>query len=310
MSELVKENRGKPKLKDELGFGLLHLTPLLIIFTGSTAFDWVLCFFLYFFRMFWITGGYHRYFAHKTYQTSRVFQFIIAFFAQTSVQKGALWWAANHRIHHKHSDTEKDPHSNKIYGFFYSHIGWIIGPDYKETRLDLIRDFAGFKELRWLNKNYLFPPLVMIIAVFLMGGYINGGNGFILNKAFVYGGFSALVVGFFTSTILLFHGTFSINSLMHMIGKPRYESGDKSKNNFFLALITMGEGWHNNHHYFQSTVRQGFFWWEWDPTFYILKFLSWLGIVWDLRPVPKHVKYSKNKEHAKQLKEQFEKEAA
>lgn len=307
---LIKEERGKPKLKDEIGFCLLHLTPLLMIWTGFTAFDWYLCIFLYFFRMFWITGGYHRYFAHKTYETSRIFQFLIAFFAQTSIQKGALWWAANHRIHHKFSDTEKDPHSNKVYGFFYSHIGWIIGPDYKETRYDLIKDFAKYPELRWLNKNHLFPPLVMMIAVFTLGGYVNGGEGLVWSDAFINGGLSALVVGFLTSTILLFHGTFSINSLMHMIGKPRYESDDKSKNNFILAILTMGEGWHNNHHYFQSTVRQGFFWWEWDPTFYILKFLSWFGIVWNLRPVPKHIKYSKNKEHAKELKEQYKKEAA
>ena len=311
MADNTPQVRKKPKFKDELGFGLIHIIPILMIWTGATTFDWLLCAFLYFFRMFWITAGYHRYFAHKTFQTSRFFQFVIAFFAQTSLQKGALWWAANHRIHHKFSDTPEDPHSNKIYGFFYSQIGWIIGPDYKETRLDLIRDFASFKELVWLNKNHLIPPLVMLMGCFFIGGYINGGQGLTFNDAFISGGLSTVVVGFFTSTVILFHGTFTINSLTHMIGKARYESDDKSKNHFLLAIITMGEGWHNNHHYFQSTVQQGFFWWEWDPTYYILRFLSWFGIVWDLRTVPKHIKYSKNKEHAKQLKEEFkQKEAA
>ena len=107
-------------------------------------FDWLLCIGLYFFRMFFITAGYHRYFSHRTFKTTRWFQFLLAFFAQTSIQKGALWWAANHRTHHKFSDTEKDPHSNKVYGFLYSHIGWILGPDYKKTRTDLIKDFAKY----------------------------------------------------------------------------------------------------------------------------------------------------------------------
>ena len=307
---MEKEKRGTVTTRSILGFGLLHLTPFLMIWTGATAFDWSLCVFLYFFRMFWITGGYHRYFSHKTYQTSRVWQFITAFMAQTSLQKGALWWAANHRVHHKYSDTPKDPHSNKVYGFFYSHVGWIIGPDYKETLFKGIGDYAKFDELRWLNKYHLIPPFTLMVFTFFLGGYVNGGEGFVMNDAFISGGLSTVVVGFLTSTIILFHGTFSINSLMHMIGKPRYESDDKSKNNFILAIITMGEGWHNNHHYYQATVKQGFFWWEWDPTFYILKFLSWFGIVWDLRPVPDHIKFSKNKEHAKQLKEEAKKTAA
>jgi stearoyl-CoA desaturase (delta-9 desaturase) len=251
--------------------------------------------------MFFITGGYHRYFAHRTYKTSRIFQFIIAFFAQTSVQKGALWWAAHHRVHHKYSDTPKDPHSMKLYGFFYSHLGWILGPDYKETHFELIKDYAKYPELRWLNKYHLVPPLLAAIGIFYLGAAVNGQH-----PDGYSGGWSTLVVGFFLSTAILYHGTFSINSIMHLFGKQRYKSNDESKNNLFLALITLGEGWHNNHHYYQSTVRQGFFWWEIDITYYILKILSWFGLVWDLRPVPHHIKYSKDKEHAMQLARESE----
>lgn len=299
-----KEQRGKVVFKKEIGFLLVHLAPLLVFWTGVTSFDWILCISLYFIRMFFVTGVYHRYFSHSTYKTSRLVQFLFAFFAETSLQKGVLHWAANHRTHHRHSDTPKDPHSKKIYGFWYSHIGWIVGPDYKETKLNLIKDFAKYPELLWLNKYHLIPPFMLLIGVFFVGGYANASAAGveISLMAIMSHGLSSLIIGFFLSTVILLHGTFSINSLMHMIGRKRYESNDESKNNLFLALITLGEGWHNNHHYYQSTVRQGFYWWEIDITFYILKILSWFGIVWDLKPVPKHIKDSRTKEEAKKLK--------
>ena len=228
--EMVKENRKKPILSNEISFIIVHLLPLMAIFTGATLFDWVVCISLYFIRMFFVTAGYHRYFSHKTFKTSRWFQFFLAFMAQTSAQKGALWWAANHRIHHKHSDTPKDPHSMKIYGFLYSHLGWIMGPDYKATRYDLIKDMAKYRELRWLNKHYLVPPVALGIVVTMLGGYVNGGS---LATMFTHG-WSTLWVGFFASTVFLYHGTFSINSLMHKIGRKRYESNDASKNQLSL----------------------------------------------------------------------------
>lgn len=288
----------KPKLKTEISFAVVHLLPLAAIYTGATFFDWMLCVFLYFFRMFWITGGYHRYFAHRSYKTSRWFQFVIAFMAQTSAQKGALWWAGHHRVHHRTSDTYDDPHSMKHYGFWYSHVGWIVGPDYKETDYKIIRDYSKYPELVWLNKNYLVPPVILALVVMALGGIVNGGS---IMTMFTTAGFSSLFIGFFLSTVVLYHGTFSINSIMHKFGKQRYESNDESKNNLILALITMGEGWHNNHHYYESAARQGFFWWEIDITFYILKLFSFLGLIWDLNKVPDHIKYSKNKEEAKEL---------
>ncbi len=284
---MEKQTRNKPVIKDEIGFILFHLTPFLLLFTGATKFDWWLLVALYFIRMFFITAGYHRYFSHRTFATSRVFQFLLAFFAQTSMQKGALWWAANHRVHHKHSDTPDDPHSANIYGFWYAHVGWIVGPDYKETKYELIKDFSKYKELVFLNKYHLLPAIILAIGVYFTGNMVNG-TGFTDWTA----GLSTLFAGFCFSTVILFHGTFTINSLMHLFGGRRYNTTDKSRNNFLFAVITMGEGWHNNHHYFQSSTRQGFFWWEFDPTYYIIKVFSWLGLVWNIREVPENLLHS------------------
>lgn len=292
------EVRNKPLLKQEIAFILVHLLPLFAIWTGATLFDWIICVFLYFFRMFWITAGYHRYFSHKSYKTSRWFQFVIAFMSQTSAQKGVLWWAAHHRHHHRHSDTPSDPHSMKLYGFWYSHVGWIIGPDYKETDYKTIGDYAKYPELMWLNKHYLVPPVILALTVTALGAWVNGGSVLLM---FTHHGLSTLFIGFFLSTVITYHGTFSINSIMHKFGKQRYESGDESKNSLWLALLTLGEGWHNNHHYYEVAARQGFFWWEIDITYYGLKIMGWLGLIHDLRGVPSHIKYSRNKQHAKEL---------
>jgi stearoyl-CoA desaturase (Delta-9 desaturase) len=298
-SSLTPEIRRKPILRQEIAFLIVHLIPLAALWTGATLFDWVLCAALYVIRMFWVTGGYHRYFAHKSYKTSRWFQFVIAFMSQTTAQKGALWWAAHHRHHHRHSDTPADPHSMKIYGFWYSHIGWIVGPDFKKTDYKTIGDYAKYPELVWLNEHYLVPPTILALAVMALGAYVNGGSVLLMFTSY---GFSSLLIGFFLSTVILYHATFSINSIMHKVGTQRYESNDESRNSLWLALITLGEGWHNNHHYYETAGRQGFFWWEIDITYYILRGLQAVGLIWDLKEVPKHIKYSKNKEEAKELR--------
>jgi stearoyl-CoA desaturase (Delta-9 desaturase) len=279
--------RGKIHWLRELDFIGIHFVPLLAFFTHVTAFDWILCAALYVARMFFVTGGYHRYFSHRSYKTSRWFQFILAGGAQSSLQKGALWWAANHRVHHKHSDTEEDPHSAKLYGFWYSHIGWIMTEEHKETRYDLIKDWKDHKELHWLNRYHWVPAVILAVAVYFVGNKVNGAGWFDWSA-----GISTLLIGFFLSTVLLFHGTFTINSLMHKIGGKRYKTGDESRNSLVLALVTLGEGWHNNHHYYQSATRQGFYWWEIDITYYIIRTLGVFGIVWDIRGVPEKVKES------------------
>lgn len=252
-------------------FGFIHLLCFGALFFEIRAIDWWVCGALFVVRMFGVTGGYHRYFAHRTYKTGRVFQFLLAFLAQTSSQKGALWWAAHHRGHHKHSDTEEDTHSPVQDGFFYSHVGWMWQEGTSETHFDRIRDFAKYPELVWLNRYWVVPPFLLAVCVYLTLGW------------------SGLFVGFFLSTVLLWHATFAINSLAHVLGTRPYRSGDDSRNNFLLALITLGEGWHNNHHYYQASTRQGFHWWQIDITYYTLKALSWVGLVWDLREPPAEV---------------------
>jgi stearoyl-CoA desaturase (delta-9 desaturase) len=236
---------------------------------------------LYWVRMFAITAIYHRYFAHRTFCTSRFMQFVFAVLGASSAQRGPLWWAANHREHHRTSDTAADPHSPIQYGFWWSHAGWFMSTRHLLTNYARIQDFARFRELVWLNRFDLTVPLALIAGLYLGGAALEH-----VAPALQVTGLQMVVWGFFISTTVLFHGTCTINSLAHLIGRPRYDTGDHSRNNFFLALITLGEGWHNNHHKYMSCARQGFYWWEIDVTYYILKALSWTGLIWDLRPVP------------------------
>jgi len=252
-------------------FVLVHLACFGAIWSGVTWQALVLCVALYWLRIFAIGAGYHRLFSHRAYSTSRAFRFVLALLAQSTAQKSVLWWAAKHRHHHLHSDTEHDVHSPRHTGFLYSHLGWIFARRHDTFDEATVADLARYPELKWLHKYELAPAAVLALLCFLIAGW------------------SGLFVGFFWSTVLVYHATFCINSLAHVSGRKRYVTGDDSRNNWLLAVFTMGEGWHNNHHAFQSSVRQGFRWWEIDPTFYILKALSWIGVVWDLRMPPKQV---------------------
>lgn len=252
-------------------FIILHLACFAAIWTGVHASDVILCTALYFIRMFGVTAGYHRYFAHRAFKAGRVMQFFLAFLAQTSLQAGALWWAAKHRDHHKYSDTPLDSHSPRQYGFWFSHVGWIFNAQAQKCDYERIPEFMEYPELRWLDRNHWVPGTVLGFAVWLIGGW------------------SALVVGFFWSTVILWHSTFCINSLVHVFGRQRYLTGDDSRNNWLFALVSMGEGWHNNHHYYMASARQGFKWWEVDLTYYILRGMAAVGLVSDLREPPAHV---------------------
>lgn len=257
-------------------FVLIHLAALAAFWTGVTVEGLVICVALYWIRMFAVTGGYHRYFSHKSYNTSRVGQFLLAMLAQSSAQRGVLWWASKHRHHHKHSDTLNDVHSPRHRGFLYAHVGWIFNKQQGETDLKTVPDLARYPELVWLNNHPYFPAALLGVAVVLLAGW------------------SGLIVGFVWSTVLLYHGTFFINSLAHVHGNQRYVTGDDSRNNWWLAIITLGEGWHNNHHAYMASTRQGFRWWEFDPTYYILRALSWTGLVRGLiEPPPALVRNEK-----------------
>jgi len=258
-------------------FILVHLACFAVFWTGINLEAVALCFFIFFIRKFGITGGFHRYFSHRSYKTSRSFQFCLAFLGGSAAQKGALWWAAQHRHHHKHSDTDEDVHSAKLEGFYWSHLGWVLSKEYEDYDPNAVRDLNKFPELVWLDR-YLFIPPVLAGAFCFFAGYFWFGNAMM-----------GLVVGFFISTVTLYHTTFAINSLCHMFGSRRYETGEESKNSLWLALVTMGEGWHNNHHHYPLSARQGFFWWEIDITYYILLGLEKLGIVWDLQAPPKRL---------------------
>lgn len=221
--------------------------------------------------MFFVTAGYHRYFSHRSFKTSRPVQLLLAIGAQMTLQKGALWWAAHHRHHHKESDQEGDLHSVRQSGFWWAHHGWILSEDFKGTDLAKVKDLAKYPELVWLNEHWWVPGTLYAIATFALGGV------------------PGLVWAWAVPIVLNWHGTFTINSLAHIYGSRRYDTTDGSRNNLWLALITHGEGWHNNHHHYQASTRQGFRWWEIDLTFYALKALSWVRVVRALHPVPAHI---------------------
>jgi stearoyl-CoA desaturase (Delta-9 desaturase) len=265
-------------------FWMVHVACFAAIWTGVSWVAAGVCFLLYMVRMFAITGGYHRYFSHRSYDTSRVFQFLLAVLGTSAAQKGPIWWASHHRHHHRHSDTPEDIHSPVVSGIYYAHIGWILSPQFLEPRLELVKDLTAFPELRWIERFNLIPPVLLGVFTFFLGVALNAWF-----PSLGTNGLQMLVWGFFISTVLVYHGTFCINSFTHLIGKRRFKTTDSSRNNLILALITLGEGWHNNHHYYPGSEKQGFYWWEIDISHYILKCLSLFGLVWNLRVPPERV---------------------
>jgi stearoyl-CoA desaturase (delta-9 desaturase) len=262
-------------------FLIMHLMCLGVIWVGWSGFAVLTAAVLYFIRMFAITGFYHRYFSHNSFKTNRFWQFVFAALGNSSVQRGPLWWAAHHRHHHRYADTNKDIHSPSQHGFMWSHMGWLTSSANFPTKMQYVKDWAKFPELRWINRFDIVIPVLLAVALFFGGILLE-----IYAPQLETNGPQLLIWGFFISTVVLFHGTVTINSLDHMFGSRRYDTPDTSRNNALLALITLGEGWHNNHHHYAITARQGFYWWEMDITYYLLKIFSWLGIVWDLRGLP------------------------
>jgi stearoyl-CoA desaturase (delta-9 desaturase) len=250
-------------------FFAVHAVAVAAPFIAPISWKWAaLALASYVLRIFGITAGYHRYFSHRTYRTSRVFQFLLAVLGTTATQKGPLWWAAHHRDHHRYSDTPEDIHSPRQDGFWWSHVGWILSTRYNATKLDRVKDLARFPELRWLDRYQVVPVLGYATAMYLAFGV------------------PGLLWGYFVSQVFVWHGTFLVNSLAHVIGRRRYETADTSKNSALIALLVLGEGWHNNHHHYQSSANQGWFWWEIDVTWYALRALRAVGVVSDLRTPP------------------------
>ena len=262
----------------------LHLACFSVFWVGYSHAALIALAVTYALRMFAITGFYHRYFSHKTFKTQRWVESLFGFIGAASAQRGPLWWAAHHRHHHRHSDTERDLHS-PIHGFWRSHMGWFLRHEAFATDYAVIQDFAKRPFLRWLNRFDIVAPALLAVSLYVIGELLaRYAPGLGTNGA------QLLVWGFVLSTVLLFHVTVSINSVAHVWGSRRYATRDDSRNNGLLALLTFGEGWHNNHHHYPNSVRQGFYWWELDLTYLALRAMQALGLAWDLKPVPARVK--------------------
>jgi len=259
----------------------MHIACLGVFWVGWSPFAVATAVVLYVVRMLAITGFYHRYFSHRCFATSRVTQTVFAVIGASAVQRGPLWWAAHHRHHHRHSDRPDDTHSPKQEGFFWSHVGWFLSRANFPIREERIPDLLKFPELRFLDRFDILVGVALAVSLYVLGAILHWSA----PELGVSGG-QLLIWGFFVSTIVLYHATFTINSFAHRFGRRRYATADESRNNVWLALITFGEGWHNNHHHYPASARQGFYWWEIDITWYFLKLLERLGLIWQLRPIP------------------------
>lgn len=258
----------------------MHAACVLVIWVGISWTAVAVAIALYYFRMFSITGFYHRYFSHKSFKTSRAFQFVMALCGLCAIQRGPLWWAAHHRHHHVHSDEKPDLHSPKQHGLIWSHMFWFTTDTVFATNHRNVRDLSKFPEIKFVNRYETLVYLGFGLAVYGFGWFLE------LFPALNTSPMQIFIWGFFVSTVFNYHAVYTINSLSHLFGRRRYNTTDTSRNNFWLALLTLGEGWHNNHHHYPSSVRQGFYWWEIDITYYILKMMSWTHLIWDLRGVP------------------------
>ena len=266
-----------------LPFIALNLSCLLVFLVGVSKIAIIVSLLFCYLRIFAIGAFYHRYFSHRAYKTSRFCQFVFAVLGASAVQRGPLWWASHHRNHHARADKISDPHSPLQHGFFWSHMGWFLSEKNYFYSNENIRDLLRYPELVFLERYDALVPGICIVLMFALGKWLESFPNLNTNA------WQILVWGFSISTILLFHLTVSINSLAHKYGKKVYSTKDESRNSLILALLTFGEGWHNNHHHYPSSARQGFYFWQIDITYYLLRLLEKIGIIWDLRPVPKEI---------------------
>lgn len=271
----------RPDWPRVIPFIAMHVACLAVFWVGVSWVAVVIALLLYGVRMFAITAFYHRYFSHRAFKTSRTTQFIFALLGASATQRGPLWWAAHHREHHRKADTAADPHT-PLKGFWWSHMGWFLSKGHFHINSERVKDWVVYPELRWLDRFDLAVPAVLAVSLFVLGMWL--GNAY---PALDTSGWQLLVWGYFISTVLLLHATLTINSLAHRWGTRRFNTADDSRNNALLAVLTMGEGWHNNHHFFPASARQGIYWWEIDLSYYLILALGQLGLVWDIKGLPK-----------------------
>lgn len=275
---------------------IMHLACLAVFWTGASYTAVGFAFAIYVLRMFAITGFYHRYFSHRTFKTNRFWQFIFAIIGLTAAQRGPIWWAAHHREHHANSDQPADPHSPVQHSFWWSHVGWFLHPSNSYIDRKYVSDLTRYPELVFLDRFDTLVPFTAAIIIYFVGQYLAVHHPDLNTNGW------QLVIWTLISTVVVSHCTGAINSLAHRVGRRRYVTTDQSRNNWWLAILTLGEGWHNNHHHYPGSTRQGFYWWEVDITYYILKALNWLGIIYDLRPVPLEIRENQAKRVANKTK--------
>lgn len=255
-------------------FWIVQASAILVFFVPFSAGLLLLWAVSHFLRAIGLTLAFHRYFAHRSFQMNRIARFVWAFIGTAAMQKGPLWWAGHHVNHHRFADREGDPHSPMVSGFYYAHIGWFLNDakhDTLERNNPVIRDFSKFPEIRFLSDYFFVPPILLALAMYLIGGM------------------PWLVWGFCLPTVTLAHSTFAINTVNHLFGSRRFDTIDESRNNPITAIFAAGEGWHNNHHRYQRAARNGFYWWEFDPTWYCIRLMQLLGLAWDVQPVPERI---------------------
>ena len=267
-----------------LYFGGIHVACLGVIWVGASWTAALVCLALYVLRMFAITGGYHRYFSHRSYSTSRPFRFVLGVLGTLAIQKGPLWWASVHRLHHKESDRPSDAHSPIQKGFWHAHVGWILKGAHTDTDISRIPDLYPAWELRLLDRFHWVAPTILYFFVYRLGEHLR-----LTSPELGTSGMQLLVWGFAISTVMVYHCAWSVNSVLHLWGTRRYQTTDLSRNNPLVAIYTFGEGWHNNHHRYQASEKQGFHWWQVDLSHYILRALSFVWLVWDLKVPPRSV---------------------
>jgi len=263
---------------------IMHLLALGALFTGFSWAAVIALLITYVVRVFALTAGFHRYFSHRSFKTSRTFQFIMAWVGTSAAQLGPMWWAANHRHHHQHSDKPEDIHSPVIKDAFWAHIGWILCRAYGTIQQDRIKYLSKYPELRFIDRFHVLPVASLIGVLYAVGAGLNT-----YYPALGTSGMQMVMWGFFLSTILVYHVTFCVNSVTHIIGNKRFDNDDESRNSFWIALLTFGEGWHNNHHRWPLSARQGMYWWEFDLSYLLLRGLEKLGLVWDLKVYPEAI---------------------
>lgn len=266
-----RENERKIDWLRCIPFIFIHIACFAVFWVGVSSTAIAICAVGYAVRVFALTAFYHRFFSHRAFKTSRFMQFIFAVLGASAAQRGPLWWSSHHRHHHRHSDKLTDKHSPYNHGFWWSHCGWFISNGSFRTDTTHIKDLVRYPELVFINRFDILVPLIYSILLFMWGGW------------------QYVIWGFFVSTVLVYHVTFLINSMCHMFGNRTFKTTDTSRNNLWLALLTFGEGWHNNHHYWPSSARQGFKFYQIDISYYLLKLLEKMGLIWDLRSPPQEV---------------------